>query len=105
MDKPFAPPSFCITPIRLSTFSTMMSEPSTTSPKSMAPRLMRFALWPVSHIPMNANIIASGITLASTSPARRLTSRIRSTTMTSSAPSARCLPTVPMVRFTSDVRS
>ena len=39
----------------------MMSEPSTTSPKSMAPRLIRLPVCPVSTMQMMAKSIASGI--------------------------------------------
>ena len=52
------------------TASTMMTAPSTISPKSIAPRLIRFPLTPKSFIMPNANSMDSGITEATTSPAR-----------------------------------
>lgn len=55
--------------------STITMEPSTTIPKSIAPRLIRLAVTPKIRIRMNANSIASGMTEATISPARMLPKR------------------------------
>ena len=86
-------------------FSVMMTAPSTIRPKSSAPRLIRLALiWPC-HMPIAVISMDSGMTSAVISAARKLPSSRNSTAITSSAPSARLLVTVPMVASTSWVRS
>ena len=79
-------------------------EPSTTIPKSMAPRLIRLAVTLKRRIMMNAKSIASGMTEATISPARTLPRKIISTRKTMMAPSIRLLTTVEMFRLTSSER-
>jgi hypothetical protein len=86
-------------------FSTMTTEPSTMSPKSMAPRLMRLPDRPSAFMPMNAASIESGMAVATSSPPRTLPSIKSKTTMTRMPPSMRFLATVLIVRFTRSVRS
>ena len=88
-----------------STFSIITTAPSTISPKSIAPRLIRLPDRPSSRIPANAISIESGIAAATIIPARRLPSSRSSTTITSTAPSRRLRSTVRMVRSTSVLRS
>jgi hypothetical protein len=83
----------------------MITAPSTTMPKSMAPRLIRLADTPKMRIMMMANSMASGMTEATTNPARRLPSISTRTKMTMRPPSIRFLVTVPMVLPTSTERS
>ncbi len=78
----------------------MITEPSAISPKSSAPRLMRLPLTSSSTMPVTAISIASGITEAAISAARRLPSSTSSTITTSAAPSRRFLLTVSSVAFT-----
>ncbi len=86
-------------------FSTITTAPSTMMPKSMAPRLSRFALI-VALAPcrVTANSIESGITSATMSAARRFPSSSSSTATTSAAPSNRLVRTVSSVASTSRVR-
>ena len=91
--------------MRRSAFSTMMTAPSTMRPKSSAPRLIRFADTPARSIPKLVRSMVIGITSAAISAARKLPSNRKSTTITSSAPSVRFLPTVQIVELTSLVRS
>ena len=86
-------------------FSTMMTAPSTMSPKSSAPRDIRFALTLVSTMPVMSISIESGITSAVSNAARTLPSINNSTATTSTAPSSRLFCTVAMVFSTSTVRS
>ena len=79
---------------RRAAFSTMMTELSTTSPKSMAPRLIRVPATPKRSIMSKAKSIDSGMARATMSPALRLPRNAKSTAMTSSAPSSRLLCTV-----------
>ena len=83
----------------------MITAPSTIRPKSSAPRLIRLAETPLSTMPLIVISIASGITIAVNSAARRLPSSRNSTTTTSSAPSTRFFCTVAMALSTSTVRS
>ncbi len=85
--------------------STIITAPSTIKPKSIAPRLIRFPDTPKVYMSATAKSIASGITEATISPARRLPRKSTSTTITISAPSIRFFSTVPMVRPTSSLRS
>src|SRR5215213_11496479 len=66
-------------------FSAMMTAPSTISPKSKAPRLIRFALILPCSMPVAVTSMVTGMTQAVTRAARRLPSNTSSTTMTSSA--------------------
>ena len=84
--------------------STITMEPSTTIPKSIAPRLIRLAVTPKIRIRMNANSIASGMTEATISPARMLPKKMISTTNTIIAPSIRLCTTVEIFRFTNSER-
>ncbi len=81
-----------------------MTAPSTISPKSRAPILIRFALIPAFSIPLAVIIIAIGITRAVIKAARMLPSNRNKMTTTSSAPSPRFFCTVWIVAFTSFVR-
>ena len=85
-------------------FSTMTTAPSTMIPKSIAPRLMRFALTLFATIPVTAKSIDSGITRAVMTAARILPRKRNRTTMTRVAPSKRLLRTVRMVLSTRVVR-
>lgn len=84
--------------------STITIEPSTTMPKSMAPRLIRLAETPNTRMRMKAKSIASGMTDATIRPARTLPRKTISTTKTMIAPSIRLRITVDMLRFTSSER-
>ena len=90
---------------RWSTASTIITAPSTMSPKSKAPRLIRFPETPKMFIMIMAKSIASGITEATNSPARKFPRKSTSTKTTISAPSNRFFSTVPMALFTILVRS
>ena len=91
--------------IRRTAFSTMMTAPSTSRPKSIAPSDIRFPDKPVARIPRKATNIESGIRLATTRPARRFRRNRKRTTMTRMPPSARFLATVVMVLRIRSVRS
>ena len=86
-------------------FSIITTEPSTMSPKSIAPRLIRLPDTPIQFMPMNATSIESGITEATIKLARRSPRNRKSTTVTSMAPSARLWVTVSMVRRIRSARS
>ena len=73
-------------------------------PKSRAPRLIRLALILPASMPVAVSIIVTGMTRAVMTAARMFPSVRNSTAMTSSAPSARFLPTVRMVASTRSVR-
>ena len=66
-------------------------------PKSIAPRLIRFALIPKTRMPMKPISIESGITDAVISAARTLPRKRSSTTVTSTTPSKRFFSTVRIV--------
>ena len=83
----------------------MITAPSTISPKSSAPRLIRLADTPSRSMPKPVSSIVTGITAAAISAARKLPSSRNSTTMTRSAPSLRLRATVRIVELTSAVRS
>ncbi len=85
--------------------STMMTAPSTMIPKSMAPRLMRFAHTPKMRIMMNAKSSDSGMTDAVMMPPRRLPMMSTSTKTTMRAPSMRLRAMVLVVRSMRLVRS
>ena len=90
---------------RRTMFSIMTTEPSTISPKSIAPRLIRLPEMPARTIPVKANSIDSGMAAATISPPRTLPRNSSSTAMTSRPPSARFRCTVAIVRWTSSLRS
>ncbi len=90
---------------RRTQFSTMMTELSTMSPKSMAPRLSKLAAMPASTIMLPANSIESGMARATIRPARRLPRNTNRTAMTSSAPASRLCSTVRITLSTRSVRS
>ena len=92
-------------PSRRTQFSTMITELSTTSPKSIAPRLMRLAEMPVAHMRFAAKSIESGIASDTISPARTFPRSSSSTPTTRSPPSARLWSTVSSVRAISSERS
>ena len=69
----------------LTQFSTITTELSTTSPKSMAPRLKRLAAMPNCSIPEKAQSIESGMAKATISPARRFPRKMKRTAMTKQA--------------------
>ena len=81
---------------RLTQFSIITTDESTTMPKSMAPRLSRLAATPNRSIPLNANSIDSGMARATMNAARRLPRNRNSTHTTSSPPSNRLARTVSM---------
>ncbi|MNS72844.1 hypothetical protein D3C72_1062640 [compost metagenome] len=85
--------------------STMITAPSTIKPKSIAPRLIRFALTPKTFIIPNAKSIASGMAEATISPARKFPRNSTSTKITINAPSIRFFSTVPIALPTRSVRS
>ena len=74
---------------RRTQFSTMMTAASTISPKSMAPRLIRFADTPNRFIPMIATSIDNGITLLTINPARSWSKNRNKTKTTSTPPCSR----------------
>ena len=84
--------------------STMTMEPSTTIPKSMAPRLIRLADTPKTRIRIKPKSKASGMTEATITEALTLPRKSISTTNTMSAPSIRLRTTVDMLRLTSSDR-
>ena len=84
--------------LRRSVFSTSTTDPSTIMPKSIAPRLIRFAEMPRWCMPTRATSSDSGITEVTTRAARQSPSMTSSTAITSTAPSARLSRTVRMVR-------
>ena len=100
-----APVRRCDSLNRLIQFSTIITAPSTISPKSNAPKLIRFALTPVLTIPVIVASIARGMTAAVMMAARMLPNSKNRTTITSNAPSIRFFRTVLMALSTSAVRS
>ncbi len=78
--------------------STMITAPSTIIPKSMAPKLIRFAQTPNILIKMKAKSKDSGITDAVISPPRMLPNNKTKTKITISAPSIKFLAMVLVVR-------
>ena len=79
----------------------MMTAPSTISPKSSAPRLIRLPDTPRPFMPEAVINMVIGITAAVISAARMLPSSRNSMTMTRSAPSIRFFSTVAIVALTS----
>ena len=82
-----------------------MTAPSTISPKSSAPRLIKLPDTRSPFIPAAVSSMVMGMTAAVMSAARTLPSSRNSTTTTSSAPSVRFFSTVPIVAETSLERS
>jgi len=78
-------------------FSIITTDPSTISPKSMAPRLIRFPESPAWTMPVKANNIDSGMADATMSPPRTLPSSKSSTATTRTPPSIKFLRTVAIV--------
>ena len=79
-------------------FSIMITELSTISPKSIAPKLIRLSVMPAAPMALVANSIDSGMATATISPARMLPNSTSSTTITSVPPSTRFVSTVRSVR-------
>ena len=75
-------------------FSIITTAPSTIRPKSIAPRLIRFAETPKSRIPKKATSMESGMTEATISDARTSRRKKKSTAITRSEPSRRFFVTV-----------
>ena len=90
---------------RWTTFSTWMTELSTRSPKSIAPRLIKLPATPTASIMLLATSIESGMVAATITPARTSRRNAKSTMRTRSAPSSRFVCTVSSTRSTSVVRS
>ncbi len=80
--------------------SITITDPSTTRPKSIAPRLIRLAETPKTSIHPKAKSIERGMTEAVISPARQFPIKSTSTNMTMIPPSKRFTATVLMVLFT-----
>ena len=76
-------------PKRRKQFSTIIIVPSTSRPKSKAPKLIKFALTRVCTIPVIVINIANGITKAVKNAALKLPSNTNNTTITKMAPSSR----------------
>ena len=72
----------------------MTTAPSTIMPKSIAPRLIRFALMPKNRMPRKLKRRESGMIEAVTSAARKLPRNISKTTVTKMNPSKRFCFTV-----------
>ena len=86
-------------------FSTTTTAPSTMMPKSIAPRLIRFADTSNAFIAVIMQSADSGIAAATIRPARRLPTSSSSMTTTSTAPLLMFSTTVSIVRPISSVRS
>ncbi len=95
----------CAKPRRRKAFSTTITAPSTISPKSIAPRLIKLPDTLLLTIPVMANNILNGMTSAVINAARIFPSNKNNTTMTSRAPSNRFFCTVLSVLSTNVVRS
>ena len=83
----------------------MITAESTIIPKSMAPRLIKFPSMPKVRIIPKAKSILSGMTLATTRPARQFPRKMMSTKMTIRPPSMRLCAMVPSTLSTRSVRS
>ena len=82
----------------------MITAPSTISPKSSAPRLIRLALILPCSMPVAVISMVTGMTNAVISAARKFPSSRNSTSNDQGAPSARFVATVLIVASTSRVR-
>ena len=89
----------------VTTASTMITAESTIMPKSIAPSDMRLPSMPNAFIMPKAKSMLSGMTDATTSPARQLPRNSTSTNMTMSPPSMRLRAIVPSTLPTRSVRS
>jgi hypothetical protein len=85
-------------------FSIITTAPSTSRPKSIAPRLIKLPDMPVPYMAMTAASIESGIAAATTTPARTLPSSSSSTPITSTAPSTMLWATVSSTLFIKSAR-
>ena len=85
--------------------STMITAPSTISPKSIAPKLIRLALTPKIFIIPNANSIDNGMAEATINPALRFPRNSTKTKITINAPSIKFFSTVLIALPTKSVRS
>ena len=95
----------CARPSCLKQFSTTITAPSTIKPKSIAPKLIRLPDTRLPTMPVTANNILSGITIAVISAPVTLPNNSSKITITSTAPSNRLVFTVAMVLSTRVVRS
>ena len=86
-------------------FSTIITAPSTISPKSSAPKLIRLAETPASTMPETVASMLMGMTVAVIRAARILPNRRNRTTTTKSAPTTRFSSTVAMALSTNTVLS
>ena len=85
--------------------STIMTAPSTMRPKSMAPKLIKFADTPKMCISAKANNKQSGITEATINPALQFPSNKIKINTTINPPSIRFFSTVLMARPIKTLRS
>ncbi len=83
----------------------MITAPSMMIPKSMAPKLIKFASTPKMYISESANNIHMGITEATTKPERILPSNRTTTKMTIKQPKMRFSAMVDVVLSISSLRS
>ena len=95
----FLNPKWCIVA------STMITAPSTISPKSIAPKLIKLALTPKIFINPKANNKDKGIAEATIKPALKLPRNRIKTKITINAPSIKFVSTVLIARFTRSVLS
>ena len=95
----------CARPSCLKQFSTTITAPSTIKPKSIAPKLIKLPDTLLPTIPVIANNILSGITMAVINAPVTLPSSSSKITTTNTAPSNRLVFTVSMVLSTRVVRS
>ena len=85
--------------------STIITAPSTISPKSIAPRLIKFPDTPKTFINATANSIAKGITEATIKPERIFPRKRTKTNITINAPSIKFFCTVLMALSTNSLLS
>ena len=99
--------ALCLFPIAIwcKQASTIITAPSTISPKSNAPKLIKLPLTPNKFIRITAINIAIGITEATIKPALILPKKNIKTNNTINAPSIKLVPTVFIELFTILVRS
>ena len=96
---------FLLTWSRCIIASTIITAPSTISPKSIAPKLIKLPLTPKSFIIEMANNNANGITEATTKPALQLPRSKTKMKTTINAPSIRLVCTVLIALSTKTVLS
>ena len=90
---------------RKTVLSTMMTAPSTIIPKSIAPKLIRFAQTSKAFININANNNDRGIVDATMRPPRQFPKSKTKTKITMRPPSNRFPITVPVVSAINSLRS